>query len=121
MKKFFDALSNKISGFFDYISDFIVQHHRCFVVWIISIFVAGAIFLNQEVKHTSDKLNLHKQYLILDAEHQLLGKDFMGAAEMIGKQRDSLQDASEYIQGLQQMLMQQDKALKQLMEALDFT
>lgn len=118
MKKYFDVLCGKVSNGFTHISDFIAQHTYCFALWVVSLFVAGAIFLNQEVDHTSSVLNQHKRYLILDMEHQLLFQDFQGAVKLLGKREDSLRDAGEYIQEMQGVLIQQDQAIKQLMEEL---
>ena len=118
MKKCLNFLKGRFSNGFTSLSNYLERHTSCIVLWMFSLVVAFTLYFVNELEHTAEKFQSYKEFMILEQEYQLLGKDFMLGVDTIQLQGDTIDEMKEYIGEANRVMQLQNKAIQQLQEEL---
>ena len=118
MRKYLSSLQGRFSNGFTSLSNYLKRHTSCMVLWIFSLLVAFTLYFVSELEHTAEEFQSYKKFMILEQEHQLLGKDFMQGINKIQLQNDTIDEMREYIGEASTVIQLQNKAIRQLQEEL---
>jgi len=88
------------------------------VLWIFSLLVAFTLYFVNELEHAAEKFQSYKEFMILEQEYQLLGKDFILGVDKIQAQDNTIDEMREYIGEANRVMQLQNRAIQELQEEL---
>jgi len=118
MRKYLSSLKGRFSNGFTSLSNFLEKHTSCMVLWIFSLLVAFTLYFVNELEHAAEKFQSYKEFMILEQEYQLLGKDFILGVDKIQAQDNTIDEMREYIGEANRVMQLQNRAIQELQEEL---